>query len=81
MYRIEKNLLELLKYDLPSDNINKLDPTKISNFINENCVITPNKTLFVKTNIRQGILPVILKELLLTRIMIKIHAKNMTQIL
>lgn len=44
---------------------------KLVTFIMQNTFVSPNNILFVRKNIRIGILPMILEELLLTRIMIK----------
>jgi DNA polymerase elongation subunit (family B) len=74
VYRISKNLLEMLKHDIPGDILD--NHPKVIEFIKENCFISPNKILFTKKKIREGVLPIILKELLLTRIMIKNSAKK-----
>ena len=41
------------------------------NFIKNSCFLSPCGVLFVKKHIKEGLIPIILKELLLTRIMIK----------
>jgi hypothetical protein len=74
VYRIEKNVFDALKDFIPVEDRDDIE--KIIKFISENCILTPNKTLFVKKHIRQGILPIILEELILTRIMIKNSCKK-----
>jgi len=54
---------------------------KIKEFIKKNTFMSPNDTIYVNKNIREGILPTMLKELILTRIMIKNSAKNVNIIL
>lgn len=75
-YRILKNIFTLLNQDIPENLRLTKDKDLIKKFIRENTVITPNKTMFVKSHLRQGILPMILKEILLTRIMIKNSMKK-----
>jgi DNA polymerase elongation subunit (family B) len=59
------------------EDINPLwSPDEVIKFIKDNCTLSPSKILFVKKHIREGILPIILKELLLTRIMIKSSCKK-----
>ena len=41
------------------------------NFVKDSCFLSPCRVLFIKKHIREGLIPIILKELLLTRIMIK----------
>jgi DNA polymerase elongation subunit (family B) len=64
----------LLKEDIPEDIFN--DDERLLEWLKDNTIITPNKCMFVKKNIRAGLLPIILTELLMTRIMIKNSAKK-----
>ena len=52
-------------------NINEINEKNFLLFLKQNTFISPNKTIFVTKNIRLGFIPIILSELLLTRIMIK----------
>ena len=59
---------------ISKDNINNnnLDESEdFFNFVKDSCFLSPCRVLFVKKHIREGLIPIILKELLLTRIMIK----------
>lgn len=73
--RYNTNLYNALKDDYLNSNeykdLNKSEEEKFLNFLMNNCLVTPNQICFVKKNIREGILPIVLKELLLTRIMVK----------
>jgi hypothetical protein len=75
-FRILKNIYECLDKDIPEDFFEKKTKNEIIEFIKENTIIMPNRVVFVKSNIREGILPRILKEILLTRIMIKNSMKK-----
>jgi hypothetical protein len=74
VYKLDKNILELLKNDVPKEILE--DEEKLLKWIQDNTIITPNRAMFVKKNLRLGILPIILTELLLTRIMIKNSSKK-----
>lgn len=41
------------------------------NFIKEHCIVTPSLSVFVKPELRKGVLPAMLAEILATRIMVK----------
>ena len=64
---------ELSKFyhkDEYENNSNK-ESEDFFNFVKDSCFLSPSRVLFVKKHIREGLIPIILKELLLTRIMIK----------
>lgn len=69
VFYLRRSLLSIFKKSLAKYQI--IGEENIINFILENTIISPNNVVFVKENIRVGVLPRILKELLLTRIMIK----------
>lgn len=70
VYNYSSNLYEMLKDDFNEwHQKNKCD--NFLQFLKKNLFIAPNGMTYVKKNIRQGLLPLIIKELLLTRIMIK----------
>lgn len=50
---------------------------KIIKFVKDNTIITPNGIIFVRSNIKKGILPIILEEIILTRILIKNSIRRM----
>ncbi len=75
-HKILKNIFDLLQDDIPDEIKLSNDIGKIKAFIRENTLIAPNDIMYVKKNIREGVLPQILKELLLTRIMIKNSTKK-----
>ena len=64
------NLYDILKEDFDLSK-NEISAESIENFIVNNTFLAPNQVLYVRKNLREGILPIILKELLLTRIMVK----------
>ena len=75
-----KNLYDILLKDFQKSQFYHkeeyiLDESKKSqdffNFVKDSCFLSPSRILFLKKHIKEGILPIILKELLLTRIMIK----------
>ena len=75
-----KNLYEMLLKDFQVSRFYHkdeyiLDETKESKdffeFIKDSCFLSPCRILFLKKHIKEGIIPIILQELLLTRIMIK----------
>ena len=69
VFYLRRSLLSIFKQSLEKYQI--IGEENIINFILKNTIIFPNNVVFVKENIRVGVLPRILKELLLTRIMIK----------
>ena len=75
-----KNLYEMLWKDFQKskfyhNNEYILNESKESQdffeFLKDSCFLSPSRVLFLKKHIKEGLLPIILKELLLTRIMIK----------
>ena len=75
-----KNLYEMLWKDFRMSKFYHgeeyiLDESKESKdffeFIKDSCFLSPCRVLFLKKHIKEGLIPIILKELLLTRIMIK----------
>ena len=75
-----KNLYEMLWKDFQKSkfyhhNEYILNESKESQdffeFLKDSCFLSPSRVLFLKKHIKEGLLPIILKELLLTRIMIK----------
>ena len=84
VYLYNKNLYEILlkdfkesKYYHPDKYFSKNDKNNLQesedflNFVKSTCFLSPCRVLFVKKHIKEGLIPIILKELLLTRIMIK----------
>ena len=77
-----KNLYEMLLKDFQSskfyhkenytskDNFEE-ESKDFMNFVKDSCFLSPARVLFLKKHIKEGLIPIILKELLLTRIMIK----------
>ena len=59
------------KYISKNNQSNKEESEDFFNFVKDSCFLSPCRVLFVKKHIREGLIPIILKELLLTRIMIK----------
>ena len=75
-----KNLYEVLLNDFqnskfyhPDEYISNesKESEDFMNFVKDSCFLSPCRVLFLKKHIKEGLLPIILKELLLTRIMIK----------
>ena len=58
------------------EDLGLVDDSKVMSWLEDNTILSPNNTLFLKKNVREGILPIILKEILLTRIMIKNSMKK-----
>ena len=75
-----KNLYEVLLKDFQKSNFYHKEEYIINeskesedffNFVKDSCFLSPCRILFLKKHIKEGLIPIILKELLLTRIMIK----------
>ena len=75
-----KNIYEMLLKDFQNSKFyqrekystkNIQESEDFFNFVIDSCFLSPSRVLFVKKHIREGLIPIILKELLLTRIMIK----------
>ena len=83
VYKYNKNIYEMLKKDFEKSKFYNKDESNIEKqennffeFLKENTFTSPNRILYIKKNIKEGLLPIILKELLLTRIMIKKSMKK-----
>ena len=83
VYKYNKNIYEMLKKDFEKSKFYNKDETNIEKqennfyeFLKENTFISPNRILYIKKNIKEGLIPIILNELLLTRIMIKKSMKK-----
>ena len=76
-----KNLYEMLVNDFHKSKFYKKESylnynqdqesQDFFNFVKDSCFLSPCRVLFLKKHIKEGLIPIILKELLLTRIMIK----------
>ena len=75
-----KNIYEMLLKDFQKSKFyhkekylenNLQESEDFCNFVKDSCFLSPCRVLFVKKHIKEGLIPIILKELLLTRIMIK----------
>ena len=76
VYHYYNNIYNALKLNFNNTITNKQDipqhnNTQFVEYVLANCTVTPNGTMYIKKHIQEGLLPIILKELLLTRIMIK----------
>ena len=80
VFKYNNNLYEMLKKDYfksPFYNKNNNnDNNNFFSFLQKNIFISPNKICYIKKNIKEGLFPILLKELLLTRIMIKNSMKK-----
>ena len=73
LYEVLLNDFQKSKFYHPDEYISNesKESEDFFNFVKDSCFLSPCRVLFLKKHIKEGLLPIILKELLLTRIMIK----------